>query len=190
MRKDRINKAFTLIELVIVLIVVALLMGVLFQVYITIAKVSVRIRLEKQVGLKVVHMQTLLQNITDTNTIDYSRLSPYDWRALTTLPLINVQWQTWSLSINTTWELIYTLMSGDQEQIVSLLGDEIFLQSGAFVVTPLRDPDWTPPGDKNPQEAFMEIQQPWYRLFGYLSPVFIEPKIQFPIQTFYTIIQK
>ena len=49
MRKNRVKKAFTLVEIVIVLIVISILIGVLFQVYSAIAQVAVRIRLEKQV---------------------------------------------------------------------------------------------------------------------------------------------
>jgi prepilin-type N-terminal cleavage/methylation domain-containing protein len=47
MRKARVKHGFTLIEIVIVLVVLALLIGVLFRVYKTISDISVRMRYEK-----------------------------------------------------------------------------------------------------------------------------------------------
>ena len=73
MRKNTINKkAFTLVEILIVLVITAILIGVLFQVYRNIADVSLRVRYEKDIGNKVVTMQTMIQNIIDTHTIDYA----------------------------------------------------------------------------------------------------------------------
>ncbi len=193
MRKNRVKKAFTLIEIVIVLIVISILIRVLFQVYSAIAQVAVRIRLEKQVWIKVVHMQTLMQNIIDTNRVDYTQLKTNNWWT-TTLPLIHTDQKTGSLSINSSWRLIYTTMSWETEQVTSLLGDEIVLTGASFVVTPLTDPNAS--SDPNIQwdidarkKAFLAIQQPWVWMLGRLTPI-IEPKIQFPIQTFYTFIQK
>lgn len=194
MRKNRVKKAFTLVEIVIVLIVISILIGVLFQVYSAIAQVAVRIRLEKQVWIKVVHMQTLMQNIIDTNRVDYTRLVTGDNWWTTTLPLIHTDQKTGSLSINSSWRLIYTTMSWETNEETSLLGDEIVLTGASFVVTPLTDPN--APSDSAIQwnidarkKAFLAIQQPWVWMLGRLTPI-IEPKIQFPIQTFYTFIQK
>lgn len=191
MRKNWVKKAFTLVEIVIVLVVISILIGVLFQVYSAIAQVSVRIRLEKQVWIKVVHMQTLIQNIIDTNRIDYSNLNTNNWWTKT-LPLINTQLQTGSLNINSSWRLIYTTMSWGTSQETSLLGDEIVLTGASFVVTPLKDPNMplnNLVGSDEQQKAFLAIQQPWVWMLGSLTPL-VEPKIKFPVQTFYTFIQK
>jgi prepilin-type N-terminal cleavage/methylation domain-containing protein len=52
MRKRQITKkAFTLIEIVVVLIVTALLIGVLFRVYRTTADIALRIKYQKQLGV-------------------------------------------------------------------------------------------------------------------------------------------
>lgn len=191
MRKNRVKKAFTLVEIVIVLIVISILIGVLFQVYSAISQVAVRIRLEKQVWIKVVHMQTLIQNIIDTNRVDYTQLKTNNWWT-TTLPLIHTDQKTGSLSINSSWRLIYTTMSWEAVQETSLLGDEIVLTGASFVVTPLKDPNLpseNPIGSQEQKDAFLAIQQPWVWMLGRLTPL-VEPKIQFPIQTFYTFIQK
>lgn len=61
-----------MVEILIVLVITAILIGVLFQVYRNIAEVSLRVRYEKDIGNKVVTMQTMIQNIIDTHTIDYA----------------------------------------------------------------------------------------------------------------------
>ena len=51
MRENRImqkKKAFTLIELIIVMVVAAILFGVLFQVYASITQISLRVRFQKE----------------------------------------------------------------------------------------------------------------------------------------------
>jgi prepilin-type N-terminal cleavage/methylation domain-containing protein len=51
MRKNTVKRAFTLVEVVIVLIVAALLITVLFSVYRTTADVALRIKYQKQLGV-------------------------------------------------------------------------------------------------------------------------------------------
>ncbi len=80
MRKGQIvKKAFTLIEIVIVLIITAILVGILFRVYLTTADIAMRVKYQKQLGMSLVTTQTILQNIVDTNTIDYVALSGTTW---------------------------------------------------------------------------------------------------------------
>lgn len=74
MRKKQL-KGFTLIEILIVLVTASLLIGVLFRIYQTTADISVRIKHQKQIGTAIVNMQTILQNIADTHTIDYKAVS-------------------------------------------------------------------------------------------------------------------
>lgn len=80
MRKGQIvKKAFTLIEIVIVLVITAILVGILFRVYLTTADIATRVKYQKQLGMSLVTTQTILQNIVDTNTIDYVALSGTTW---------------------------------------------------------------------------------------------------------------
>jgi len=55
MRKGQIvKKAFTLIEIVIVLIITAILVGILFRVYLTTADIAMRVKYQKQLGMSLV----------------------------------------------------------------------------------------------------------------------------------------
>jgi prepilin-type N-terminal cleavage/methylation domain-containing protein len=48
MRKGQVKKAFTLIEVVVVLVVASILIGVLFRIYRTTADIALRIKHQKQ----------------------------------------------------------------------------------------------------------------------------------------------
>jgi prepilin-type N-terminal cleavage/methylation domain-containing protein len=94
MRKGQIKKAFTLIEIVIVLVITAILIGILFKVYTTTADIAMRVKYQKQLGMSLVTTQTIIQNITDTHTVDYEALSGSTWDSTPgwtkTLPLQSV----------------------------------------------------------------------------------------------------
>lgn len=201
MGKNKV-KAFTLVEMVIVIVVTAILFGVLFQVYNSIAQTSVRVRLQKELGTKMVHMQTMLQNIIDTHTFDYKDFSNWgngenDWWT----KRISLVWLqdnatekalSDTLEINGSWALLYTTTSWDQQSTVSLLGEEVYLKNGYFVVSPLKDPNAILPENATQEEikrAYMQIKQPWVRLIGTLGSTRDE-NMALPIQSFYTFIQK
>lgn len=67
------RKAFTLIEILIVLVIVAMLMGVLFEIYITISRITFRIELQKNVNEELLFVTDTLQNLSNRNEIDYSK---------------------------------------------------------------------------------------------------------------------
>lgn len=67
------RKGFTLIEVLIVLVIVAMLMGVLFEIYITISRITFRIELQKNVNEELLFVTDTLQNLSNRNEIDYSK---------------------------------------------------------------------------------------------------------------------
>jgi prepilin-type N-terminal cleavage/methylation domain-containing protein len=71
------RKAFTLIEVLVVLVIVAMLMGVLFEIYITISRITFRVELQKNVNEELLFVTDSLQNLSNRNQIDYSRYT-YD----------------------------------------------------------------------------------------------------------------
>lgn len=178
------------------MVVAAILFGVLFQVYASITQISLRVRFQKELWVKSVQMQTMLQNIIDTSRLDYENLKQEEWLPTwwtRSVPLLAVQSATWSsLSINWSWELLYTTMSWWVEQTVSLLWENITLKNAYFIVSPMRDPDTSLP--VNPtmddiRQSFLGIQQPWVFLVGSLVPVHM-PTMEASVQTFYTLMQK
>lgn len=183
MRKNAIvKKAFTLVEILIVLIVTALLIGVLFQVYRNIADVSLRVRYEKDIGNKVVTMQTMIQNIIDTHTIDYSgivqnTLQPW-W--MTTLPLRTQDDKPATLVLQDN-ALMFTSTTGDETTTVSLLWDDVQLLNATFILMPITNPQQ--------ESSFNAIYQPGVWVIGTLSPVGYDGAM-FPLQTYFTTLQR
>lgn len=86
--KNKINKAFTLIELLIATVIVGILATVMFQVYITISNISVRIESEKLLQSETMFLVQNLQNLSDSQQIN---LSGYydDWISETDLKTAN-----------------------------------------------------------------------------------------------------
>lgn len=63
-------KGFTLVELLIATAVMGILFLVMFQVYATIARLTVRIEQEKYLTQELVYAMHTIQNIVDTSHID------------------------------------------------------------------------------------------------------------------------
>jgi prepilin-type N-terminal cleavage/methylation domain-containing protein len=182
MKQKRINRGFTLVEIVIVLVVMSLLIGVLFKVYQRIADISVRVRYEKNLGNSIVTMQTMLQNVVDSYTVDYTawiqQSQPW-WT--NTIPLLNSNKNKVSLSISTSWELLLSTNSGGQITTASLLGEDIVFKNATFILSPTTDPA--------KERDFSSIYQPGFRLIGSLQPK-TYPSLLFPVQTFFSFLQR
>ena len=192
MRKGQI-KGFTLIEIVVVLVTAAILIGILFRVYTTTADIALRIKHQKQLGVWVVTMQTVLQNIVDTHTIDYNALIWYTRNTTpwwtNTVPLIDELQQKSTLLINWSWELVYTTYSGGAlVGSASILWIDVTFSGATFIVYPYRDPKITWCTALTIQ-CFNEINHPWFWLIGKLYPKRYN-QIFLPIHTFFSFLKK
>lgn len=67
------KKAFTLIEILIVLFIVGMLIGIMFKVYTTVAQIAFRVEQQKNVNQELLFMSEILQNFSNRNKIDYSK---------------------------------------------------------------------------------------------------------------------
>ena len=68
------NKAFTLVEILIVVWLFWLLSGIILQTYTTISRISYRIQQEKEIAKEALVLTQVLENLAQTYTIDYSKL--------------------------------------------------------------------------------------------------------------------
>lgn len=73
------KKAFTLLEILIVVVLFGLLAGIILQTYTTISQIGFRIQQEKEISKEALILSQVLDNIAQTHTIDYSR---YNWEEL------------------------------------------------------------------------------------------------------------
>ena len=67
------NKAFTLVEILIVVWLFWLLSGIILQTYTTISRISYRIQQEKEIAKEALVFTQVLENLAQTYTIDYSK---------------------------------------------------------------------------------------------------------------------
>lgn len=73
------KKAFTLLEILIVVVLFGLLAGIILQTYTTISQIGFRIQQEKEISKEALILSQVLDNIAQTHTIDYST---YNWEEL------------------------------------------------------------------------------------------------------------
>ena len=69
------NKAFTLVEILIVVWLFWLLSGIILQTYTTISRISYRIQQEKEIAKEALVVTQVLENLAQTTTINYSEYS-------------------------------------------------------------------------------------------------------------------
>ena len=185
MREKRINRGFTLIEIVIVLVILALLIWVLFRVYRTIAEISLRVRYEKNMGNSIVTMQTILQNVVDTYTVDYPTFVAMPQSQSTPWWTYNIPLRANDSSLASLMlsggELLLSTISGWVVHTASLLWPENIFTGATFVLSPITDPA--------KERNFSQIYQPGFWLIGTLQPKKY-PLLHFPVHTFFSFLQK
>jgi len=67
------KKAFTLVEIIIVIVIFALLSGAILRTYTTITKIAFRIEQDKELAKEVLILSQVLHNIAEEATIDYEK---------------------------------------------------------------------------------------------------------------------
>ena len=75
------NKAFTLVEILIVVWLFWLLSGIILQTYTTISRISYRIQQEKEIAKEALVLTQVLENLAQTTTINNSEYSYSDLQA-------------------------------------------------------------------------------------------------------------
>lgn len=200
------KSAFTLVEILIVVILFGLLSGIILKTYTTITKVAFRIEQDKELAKETLVLSQVLQNIAAEATIDYSKYTDLKNTngIVDTLYLTGGQWtgsqlfSTWNCEDarnlydekyrenkdqNTDFSSCkLMLQKGDQE--FALLGTGKFLQSRMqFKVIPytsaLESLKW-----------WTTAAKPWFWILGAVYSPFYDPQKRsnssiLPIQLFF-----
>ena len=200
------KSAFTLVEILIVVILFGLLSGVILKTYTTITKVAFRIEQDKELAKETLVLSQVLQNLAAEATIDYSQYHDLKNTNGITDTLYLTGGQRTGTQLFSTWNCeaarnLYDeqyrenkegnadfsscklmLKKGDQE--FALLGTGKFLQSKMqFKVIPyasaLKSLEWWTTGAK-----------PWFWILGAVYSPFYNPKKRsnssiLPIQLFF-----
>lgn len=113
------NKAFTLVEILIVVWLFWLLSGIILQTYTTISRISYRIQQEKEIAKEALVLTQVLENLAQTTTINYSKYSYSDLQSsggmVSELHLKDEKNQ--GITINTTGDCFQASELREQKQL-------------------------------------------------------------------------
>ncbi len=91
-RKKKIHKAFTLVEMLIVLVIFWILSLVMFRTYTKISDISFRTQREKNLNQELVYVGQVLQNLSDDYRVDMQRYAPDLDSSDPDFDLVSTQW--------------------------------------------------------------------------------------------------
>ncbi len=103
MNNKKINKWFTLVEMMISIIIIWLLVILVFKIYIYLSEISVRIENEKILNNELLFMTQTFQNITDKYKIDYD-MYPNIKDTYWITKIMYLKWDEWKVKIYSTWD--------------------------------------------------------------------------------------
>lgn len=149
------KKAFTLIEVLIVTLILGLLAALLLNAYVTMTKIAFRVQQEKSMTEQIVYVMQVMQNIAEKNTIDYER---YEQEFGPTYLIDNdgqtsvlfLTWWQWPIAISLPDDCAVPQFTGDQVCILSLESTDNTMQLSTnttpfagllFHVMPYTNPD-------------------------------------------------
>ena len=100
------RKAFTLVEILIVLVIFWMLSWIMLKTYSTISQVSFRIGQDKELAKETLILSQVLDNISQTATIDYDAYAPLGLDYLNSVNwFVDTLFLTWDIW---TWTSIYS----------------------------------------------------------------------------------
>lgn len=183
------KKAFTLIELLIVIVILGILTLVLFSAYNKISEISFRVEQERKVNEELLFLSEVLQNFANRNSIDFGKygndLSNSKWFTWT----LYLSWEDGQFSIYTSWYCANYSEAPTQEKLdgwcsfffkdegkepVQLTNDSVYFSQARFKIIPYSDNYFASEGaalcDKN--NYFACINDDGFWLFTDIYPRF------------------
>lgn len=141
------KKAFTLLEMLIVIVILWIFSGVLFRTYNIISDISFRIEQQRKVNEELLFLSEILQNFANRNSIDFDAYE-HDWLS----ELINLHWFTgvlylswedWKFHIYSSWECVEFSQLPSTSQLWS--GCSLYLQKDNDLENPdpIKLTDWS-----------------------------------------------
>ena len=124
------RKAFTLLEMLIVIVILWIFSGVLFKTYNIISDISFRIEQQRKVSEELLFLSEILQNFANRNSIDFDA---YEYNWVTELKdskwftsILYLSWDDWRFHIFSSWECVDFSQEPTRSQLWS--GCSLYLQ--------------------------------------------------------------
>lgn len=155
------KKAFTLIELLIVIVILGILTLVLFSAYNKISEISFRVEQERKVNEELLFLSEVLQNFANRNSIDFEKyeniLASSKWFTW----VLYLSWEDGQFSIYTSWNCAdysvaptsgnldgwCSFFFGSNDKIVQLTNDSVYFSQARFKIIPYSDKYFAPDGE-------------------------------------------
>ncbi len=193
---------FTLLETIIAISILWILSAILIQTYIKIEEITFRIKQEKTINQEVLLVSEVIQNLSDRNTINYSKYN--------LLKLKNNKWFTnvlfltgndWESSLYITWECYNKEIRWTKCRLelnknwsnIKITTNKIILRNLKFKIIPFADED-SYYNDKNlcSNNYLICINKPWFFIFlSFFSKNYNNKQrtnnIKFNLQEFFNI---
>ena len=202
------KKAFTLVEIIIVIVIFALLSGAILRTYTTITKIAFRIEQDKELAKEVLILSQVLHNIAEEATIDYEKYQAKGIDLKQEKGITDTLYLTWGMRTDTEIASV-----GDCEKSSNLYTSSYQTEKSEFsgcklLLTKEYAPDtaitllWNgninqskmkfkviPYLPNNQQDSEIDIGKPGFRILGSIYSAFYNPqrrenKSVFPIQLF------
>ena len=177
------KKAFTLIELLIVICILGIFSVVLFRTYKTISDIAFRVEQQKKVNEEFLFVSEVLQNFANRNSIDFGRydnpLSTKSWFT----DILYLSWEDWKLEIYSSWTCVDFSQTPDFSQLqswcslfvkvdggtpVKLTSDSVYFSKAKFKVIPYSDSYFETAECKT--NYFACVNDDWFWLFVDIYP--------------------
>ena len=202
------KKAFTLVEIIIVIVIFALLSGAILRTYTTITKIAFRIEQDKELAKEVLILSQVLHNIAEEATIDYEKYQAKGIDLKQEKGITDTLYLTWGMRTGTEIASV-----GDCEKSSNLYTSSYQTEKSEFsgcklLLTKEYAPDtaitllWNgninqskmefkviPYLPNNQQDSDIDTGKPGFRILGSIYSAFYNPqrrenKSVFPIQLF------
>ena len=202
------KKAFTLVEIIIVIVIFALLSGTILRTYTTITKIAFRIEQDKELAKEVLILSQVLHNIAEEATIDYEKYQAKGIDLKQEKGITDTLYLTWGIRTGTEIASV-----GDCEKSSNLYTSSYQTEKSDFsgcklLLTKEYAPDtavtllWNgninqskmkfkviPHLPNNQQDSEIDTGKPGFRILGSIYSAFYNPqrrenKSVFPIQLF------
>ena len=174
------KKAFTLIEVILVVAIIGMLAWILFKTYITMSQIAFRVEQQKIVNQELLFVTETLQNLANRNEIDYTKYQENNISLVDSKWLANILYMTgedWVISMFSSWncvalndelsgknlEIWCNLMLQKDDKNIVLTKDLVYMTDSLFKIIPFANDESYRQDDELCESNYLAcIWDPWF----------------------------
>lgn len=190
------KKAFTLIELMIVICILAILTFVLFSAYNKISEISFRVEQERKVNEELLFLSEVLQNFANRNSIDFEKYNNTLISSSGFSDTLYLSWDDGKFSIYASWECAPYSIEPNADQFdswcffylqndeindgnpIKLTNESVYFSQAKFKIIPYSDNYFAAENAAICENYFACVNDDWFWLFTDIYPRFYSSQIR------------